>query len=325
MKRMSCHTYCRNLLKKDLLLLLPIVFLLLVGCVDNKLYLDDTRGSGKKGEFLVYFYPRMESNFVITKSLSPFPKNCKAQIFAFSSGGNEQSVASPVYRSLSAGTLSPTQSPMMLVSGEYNFYTVSTRNDSLPPTFSDNVATSLRNGLDYLWCGITDQTINSNGTTLPITFTHSATQLVVGIRNEDETTPMTALVSARCQVPQTDGSVTWSITTGVITPTVSISDSLDSMKCSGFTASHIVIPIAAGVDSLIFEAVVSQSGLQSLCTVGIPVPSGGLQGGHSYEYEMIFKEGVLKPALVRVLPWKEDEVSDDVDGFGEKQNKAYVN
>ncbi len=320
MKLMFCHTYCRKLLRKELLPLLPIVLLLLAGCVDNKLYLDDTRGSGQKGEFLVYFYPRMESNFVITKTLSPFPKNCKAQIFAFSSGGNQQSVASPVYRSLSAGTLSPTQSPMMLVRGEYNFYAVSTRNDSLPPTFSDNVATNLRNGLDYLWCGITDQTIDANGTTLPITFTHSATQLVVEIKNEDEATPMTALVSARCQKPQSGDSVAWRLSTGVITPSGSISDSLDSMKCSGFTASCIMLPVAAGVDSLIFEAVVSQSGQQSLCTVGIPVPSAGLQGGHSYEFEMIFKEGALKPALVRVLPWNEEVISDDVGAYGEEKD-----
>ena len=60
------------------------------------------------------------------------------------------------------------------------------------------------------------------------------------------------------------------------------------------------------------------------CTVSIPVPAGGFLGGHSYEYEMIFNADSLTTALVRVLPWKEVEVSDDVDGFGEKKDSTHV-
>ena len=76
-----------------LLLLFFVAFMM--ACTENKLYITDQRGEAI-GNYTVYFHPRLESNFVTTKSLSPFPKNCIAQVFAFSARGDQQSIGSPV-------------------------------------------------------------------------------------------------------------------------------------------------------------------------------------------------------------------------------------
>ena len=103
--------------------------------------------------------------------------------------------------------------PLVVTGGLYNFYAVSTKNDALPPTFSDTEATALQNGVDYLWCGVEGQTINSNGTTIPLTFTHSATQVVVVVVHKDHIYPMLCLNYALCEIPQLSSSVSWLLQT----------------------------------------------------------------------------------------------------------------
>ena len=177
-------------------LLVGILVTILYGCVDNKYIVDDQRATNLSNtKYIVYFLPRIESN-ISTRTLTPFPQYCKAQIFAFSSDGNQQSIISPVYRSQEAGTLSPTNTPMTLIDGEYDFYAISVKEDSLPPSFKDNVASDLYNNKDYLWCVVSNQTIDQNAITIPITFNHVATQIIVNIINKDSINPASQIVYA---------------------------------------------------------------------------------------------------------------------------------
>ena len=107
----------------------------LCGCVDNTFHVDDIRGieTWKRNKYIVYFTSRMESS-IVTKTLSPFPANCQAQIYVYSSQGDEQFMSSPVYRSQSAGTLTPTSgTPLLLTIGIYDFVAVSSKQITYPP------------------------------------------------------------------------------------------------------------------------------------------------------------------------------------------------
>ncbi len=295
-------------------LLVGILVTILYGCVDNKYIVDDQRATNLSNtKYIVYFLPRIESN-ISTRTLTPFPQYCKAQIFAFSSDGNQQSIISPVYRSQEAGTLSPTNTPMTLIDGEYDFYAISVKEDSLPPSFKDNVASDLYNNKDYLWCVVSNQTIDQNAITIPITFNHVATQIIVNIINKDSINPASQIVYATYSPPVISDSVTWSLLTGVIVPATSVSSIQDSMSIDSFTTSCVMIPLSAKADSLSYQSYIQQeNGEYQLCQVNIPVPEDGYEAGHSYEYDMIFDADSLMLGYVRVAAWNEVTVSTDVE------------
>ena len=163
------------------ILLSLICLLIMFGCVKNEWIIEDRRSEesvnssdNDKNKYIVYFNSRM---VVSTSSdVTLFPKDCKAQIFVFIDTEWVQSQESPVYESLTAGTLTPTAKPMVLLKGTYNFYAVSVKTDTLPPPFSNNIANYLANGTDYLWDGIEDYGITVDGTVINVVFSHCASR-----------------------------------------------------------------------------------------------------------------------------------------------------
>lgn len=311
-KFLNNTNFSKTILSKVSFLILFIIIHSLFGCTKNEYIIDDNRTNNSKSKNLVYFVSRMENNF--TRVLTPFPQYCKAQIFAFTSGGDEQSVTSPIYRSASAGTLTPTNKPMILTDGEYNFYAVSSKEDSLPPTFINNYAVNLQNGKDYLWCSIKNQIIDKNGTTVPITFNHVATQLIVNIENKDNINPLSEILDAAYSAPIIDENVKWNLLTGIISPATSISTNPFNLSIKGLKTSTIMVPLYAPTDSIgYYVAVKQENGDLQLCSTLIPIPEEGYQAGHSYEYVMYFDADSLMLGLVTVAPWEEDVVSDDVE------------
>ena len=150
------------------ILIISTLTLSFIGCTNNKYLIEDLRGSkNSNSEYIVYFLPRIESNFS-TRDLTSFPQYCKAQIFVFNSNDSNTVLMSPVYRSQSEGTLTAVSNPIVLASGSYDFYAVSLKEDSVPITFDSNIATGLLNGIDYLWYATKDEEIDQNGTTIPI-------------------------------------------------------------------------------------------------------------------------------------------------------------
>ncbi len=295
------------------LFLLSTLLSILSACVDNKYIIDDYRLPGtSKDKNVVYFLPRLESN-VATRVLTPFPEYCLVKIFVFDYYGTQSSITSPVYRSLEPGTLSPSQGQLTLINGTYNFYAVSLKEDSLPPKFTNNVATELYNNKDYLWCGVTDQMISHSGTTIPITFNHVATQIVVNVVNKDTTNPAAKVLSATISGPETTSGITWNLTTGVISPATSLASTGAAIQVDGMATSYIMLPVAVENGKLSYLAVVQQSQGQVVsCNVDIPFPEGGYLAGHSYQYDMYFDIDGGSLAEVVVAPWKDVTVSSDV-------------
>ena len=296
-------------------ILLLGLMMLLFACVDNKFIIDDYRRipNSKATKNVVYFLPRIESKFA-TRTLSPFPAYCKVKIFAFNAYGTQRSISSPVYRSLEPGTLSPSQTPMTLINGTYDFYAVSLKEDSLPPTFTDNIAIGLENNKDYLWCGISDQMIDQNGTTIPITFNHVATQIVVNIVNQDTLNPVTSIHDAWVTNPQITNDVTWDLTTGVISPADTLSSTGGLMQINGLTTSYIMVPIVMKNGKLPYLAVVTlQEGETMSCNVDIPFPEAGYLSGRSYNYDLYFNADSIILVDAEVDAWNDVTVSTDIE------------
>ena len=294
------------------LFLISSISTIVISCTDNRYTIIDLRNSNPSSDYIVYFFPRIESNF-ISRTLTDFPQYCKAQIFVFNSNDTTTAIMSPLYRSQSAGTLTAVSEPVVVTSGNYNFYAVSLKEDSVPITFTSNIATGLKNGIDYLWYAATNQEIDQNGTTIPITFNHMASQLIVNIVNQDRANPIVSILYSDFSPPMPDDNVTWNLLTGEITPATVLDTVLMNMTVNEFKTSAIIVPYTAENDSLAYFAMVEQqNGNYELCQLYIPLPEGGLKSGHSYEYLIYFDADTITLGVVTVAPWINIEVSDDV-------------
>ena len=207
------------------LLYINLVFIvvLIVCCTENELIIIDNRGkidsssidtSLIKGEYLVNFYPQIYNQFVSTGSstsaVQAFPKGNRAQIFVRNYNG--KFIQWPIYQALSAGSLSPVEDPIVVINGNYRFYSISVNNTSNPPVMSNSKVTSVNNGIDYLW-NYAEASISANNTTVPILFTHSTAQIVIIINNEDDSQLVDWISYVMLQVPDTT-NIYWNLYNG---------------------------------------------------------------------------------------------------------------
>ena len=155
---------------------------------------------------------------------------------------------------------------------------------------------------------MTNQIINSNGVTIPITFNHVAVQIVINIVNADGQDPITQLLQAAITEPLITDNVSWDLITGVITPATSMSENVLTMNCEGTTVSTYMLPADIENGVFVFNVWLIQEFDMSSCAASIPFPQGGFQAGKCYEYEMIFDADSLMLGNVNVLPWKEEYV-----------------
>ena len=279
------------------------------GCVKNEWIIEDRRSEesvnssdNDKNKYIVYFNSRM---LVSTSSdVTLFPKDCKAQIFVFIDTEGVQSQESPVYESLTAGTLTPTAKPMVLLKGTYNFYAVSVKTDTLPPPFSNNIANYLANGTDYLWDGIEDYGITVDGTVINVVFSHCASQIIFNISNDDIDVGMDSLTSGTLGVIEPTTASTWNLTTGVISQVNSTPTAEMSVNVDGLTASAIFLPYNDSTYNTVTFQGINTKGETEEFTASFALPDSGFQGGKSYQYEILFKgdTAVIRDG-VEVLPW----------------------
>ncbi|MGL5682145.1 MAG: fimbrillin family protein [Marinifilaceae bacterium] len=286
--------------------LIPVAFLFLFfGCTKNKWIIEDQREEILNGNerYVVYFNPRLESNF--TKALTPFPQNCYVQVYASNTMSLNSLFFPFLYESLSPGTLSPVSKPISISPGIYNFYAVSTKNDSIPPSFNtQNFATTLYNGIDYLWSGVMDKNVWESGEVIDITFTHCATQLVFNIVNNSQANAIDSVIYAAMGVPTID-SVSWNLVTGEIPQLQTDPSDIQIMNYSKNTLSGICLPfISSKPIILACYALTAQNELFTF-NVDVPPLSNGYLGGHSYQYNLVFDQDTLMVGDVLVAPWIE--------------------
>lgn len=289
-----------------LFLLFFVLLLVCTNCTRNEWIISDNRTPDfdPDKKYIVYFNPRIENRF--SRSLTPFPSGCKAQIFAFNYDGSDESITSPVYESLTAGTLSPTGSPMILPVGSYNFFAVSTKNDTLPPTFTSNQATGLKNGIDYLWCGLQDQSVSANASVIDLTFTHSSSQLVFNIINCDTLSSIDTILYAGTVAPAPSDTSVWNLLTGKIAQLTADPSVILDASVNKLTMSYIFLPFETQRACPMQAAVVLNNGNLYLMEVSIPPLSGGYQSGYSYQYDIDYYQDTVILHQVVVAPWIEN-------------------
>lgn len=293
------YSNTHRILYYKIFILLPII--LLVSCVDNKTVIDDLTDIQNGPKYNVFFLPRLESNYA--RSLNPFPSNCMAEVYAYNNKAPNTLYRSELYYSATSGTLTPTLTTMNVVAGNYDFYAISCKNSNLPPVFVNGVTSDLNNGVDYLWCHITNQNVVSSSTNVPITFTHSCSQVVINLKPAVATDSIVSVVSAYIECSSDTGN-TWTFNTGKITPSTSLANGKAPMQINGTQISLIMLPLNYnGALQLYVEVLYKGKNTPQNITMGLPVPSGGFVGGSSYVYlaELYSDAGELDPVLV--APW----------------------
>ena len=278
-------------------------------CVRNHWIVDDERNSGLIDEYatkyIIYFNSKVESTF--TRAVTEFPSGCNVKIFAFIAGDGYQSIVSPVYESKTAGALSPTQSPMYLPVGTYDFYAVSLETDSLPPTFLDNTASVLKNNTDYLWCGVTNKVISVSGDVIDLTFTHCASQMVFKIVNEGTEYGFKSISEAYIGLPDSTGA-TWDLTSGIISQLSDPDMKIKEIDYDDLTLKTIFLPYTSTSNNNLAIIGISQTGTYLGVTVDVPVPTDGFESGKSYNFEILFRADTFLLGDVVVAPWTEDDM-----------------
>ena len=298
----------RSILNKNIPLIICISLIIgIFSCSQNKWVIEDLRTTtttttNSDVKYIVYFNPRIESNF--TKSLSAFPIDCVVQVYCFTNTQGNQYIGSPKYESLTAGHLTPKGSPLIVPVGSYDFYATSQKIDTAPPSFINNVTYDLRNGIDYLWCGVEDQAIGSMGTTVDLTFTHCATQLVFNIINIDSVATLDSIIYASMSAPLIQDSIyKWSLLTGIINQAEAKITDILYLDIDSLVISGICMPFIN--DSVIYVTAYGENrnDEEILFTFSVTMPDSGYQAGHSYNYDVYYDLDSVVIGEAYILPW----------------------
>jgi hypothetical protein len=120
-----------------------------------------------------------------TKATSTFASGNKVTIMGYSNGANtasESTVAgTPIDATCGSSGLLTTASPIYLPKGNYDFYSVSLNNSTVPEiNFSSGISGQLTNGKDYLWAKCTKI---ANGGNVSFVYWHKAVGIEIIINS----------------------------------------------------------------------------------------------------------------------------------------------
>lgn len=257
-------------------------------------------------EALVQFNANIE-NSGFTKSTSVYPIDKYATIYAFNA--NSSNLITPlnrvIYKSQKAGALAPAVSnrEMYLPNGNYNLYAISTlSNQNINPTFSNGKSSSgLSNGVDYLWWGQQNTSIAASKVNVPITFSHSCTQIVFKI-NPGNGITINKLVKATI-TPSSTVNSSMSLATGVIMPATTLG-SATAMGVNEMVSQFIMLPLSyTGSLKATFSVFINFESVSRSYSVDVPVPASGYEAGKSYLYSAVINANEIVFNPVSIIDW----------------------
>ncbi len=257
---------------------------------------------------LITFDPYVMSEFVVKSvSYEPISTGRYVSFFAYSDNNLIKTVN---YKSETAGTVTPvTGVAMYLPNGTYSFYGAGTNSTSnQTPSFTDNKATSLSNGIDYLaWTYSTPTTITA-AQDFTVKFNHACTQIVLKMDTTGTTATgsdvKVALVGVQVTPSSTSGC-SWDLLTGTITPATTLGTAV-AMGMTDNYAQYIMLPLESSGD-LTFTMQVSFNGVTQSkdFTAEYPIPSSALAAGNSYLFQVKFVLEEITFTTVDVINWVE--------------------
>ncbi|MGL5683705.1 MAG: fimbrillin family protein [Marinifilaceae bacterium] len=266
-------------------------------------------GGGSSATNKVTFNASTES-LVSTKGLSALAKDRNVIVYAYGEGRTVTQTpdAQVNYKTLTAGTLSPTSQDMYLTKGTYNFYSATINSSgAAAPTFTNGVVSSLNNGVDYLWWSLAGKVVNTSPELINITFEHCCAQIVLRIEGGTNLT-VNSIATAKIYPPTTSGA-SWSLATGIIAPVSSAATTQMNMGINSNVAQLIVLPVSQstagfGVDLSVNVTLNDGATTQTNTYItSIAAPGGIFEAGHSYLFLGIIKGEEIEFGNAQVIDW----------------------
>lgn len=295
-------------MKKYLFTILTTAVLSITGCTEVVVCIHENgvvpgeSTSPDRVQSLITFNAAIESRNVLTRSMTPIPKDVKVNMFAYYTNAPTSSTASGEYQATTAGMLGGVDGyRMFLEDGSYNFYAFSNNTLNTPVPFTDGVSAPLSNNNDYLWWKGTQVTINGSQVSVPILLMHCATQVVFEIE-EGPGIKINEIVGVDI-IPAAEGARI-NLLTGVIPPTTSYGTDFKPMGLNGAIAQYIMLPIKTNVKMQgHFKARVNDEPATRTYIVDIPIPNGELVAGDSYRFRVIIAENDVIFGNVNIKDW----------------------
>ncbi|MDD3036666.1 fimbrillin family protein [Bacteroides sp.] len=304
-----------------------LAILLLGSCSKNNIYIDVITPDGKDNNgnsgsddndngnpvqerSLVTFTASIEGRN-LTRAMSPMGRGLQSWLAAYKANTRDTINGAPVeegdYVTSSPGVLTGIQGYKMYLSNSvYSFYAVSCNNENPAPVFTKGISEPLSNGVDYLWWTALHQDVTSSQISIPITFQHAATQVVVTI-NGGENITLNKIISATI-TPTKPGSI-MDLSTGIISSGIGF-DSPVAMGINDFTIQYIMLPLKSSDPiTLTMELLVNGENIARTYTTSITPPNSNLKGGNSYLFRAIVNENSVSFANVSVKDWTDVDES----------------
>ncbi|MGL5785738.1 MAG: fimbrillin family protein [Bacteroidales bacterium] len=240
-----------------------------------------------------------------TKGVYAFPKSRYATIMAYTAGTVPAvaPLSSMPYIANSPGTLTSVSGiPMYLPNGSYDFYSVATNQKSNSnPAFTSGASEPLKNGIDYLYWNAKAQTVVPPQLSVPITYEHECTQIVVKLVSGKGITIDS--LSAATITPSAPGA-TMSLATGVITPATSLSSAPVAMGVSALVAQYTMLPVNSTTQAkATFTIFINGETASRNYQVSFALPSTGWTAGNSYVYQATVDANEIIFNSVNVRDW----------------------
>lgn len=300
----------RFLQNKTLGVALICLTTLTFGCTKISINIEEngkettTPETNNDNKALVTFHASVEGRNV-TKSISSIGKNIQVQLYAFNGTAANAAgtpVTTGVYESPAPGLLSGISGyKMYLTNGIYNFYGVSESLSLSRIRFTYGTSDELLNGIDYLWWEGAQQDISSAQVSIPIVFTHSATQVVFEVVAGDGIT-LNGLDFAHISAPALGAQM--DLATGVIPPTTSYTTRPEKMGINGFLAQYIMLPLKTTTPMQVsFDIRVNGEITARTYNTTLAVPDGELVAGNSYRFKAIINANTVDFPSVSVTNW----------------------
>jgi len=183
---------------------------------------------------------RIQTDSSLTKTNSVFGSSNAAIIYAFRANDASSPLGhTPVTaNATSYGELIATH-PVYLQNGNYDFYSVSVNNSSIPSLiFNNGITNGLANGQDYLWASNEDCYVYS-GKIVAFNYRHLACQIKISVLAGSNISSL-AINYIKFTFPSTSGR-TFNLSTGIISSSGSLSD-LSIVPGSGMTRIFLTLP-----------------------------------------------------------------------------------
>ncbi len=284
--------------------LLIIATCLYSSCVKEYYYYGDadyhnssnTDNNNSTGKISVNFSATIEDAITATRASGwpePLPKGCYVNIYVYNVGdypGDGNYIYMGVYRATRDGYISPQGNTMMLEKGLYNFYATSAYNFDQPkgPQFNNTtgIATDLYNGIDYLWWKDENVLVSKYDQTISILFSRCCAKLTFEMEaaynhtlNSVTHFDITTSTPSECR---------FSLRTGKITPSTTVTTSKQMCDINGTEASVVILPLDTWKNlTATIYATVDNKG--NWYTLSVPHKYSDIyRAGYEYEYELKF-------------------------------------